>query len=216
MSETTASQILATLITSNGDSCPLWIAQAAAYINLPAYGSGIYETTAVNFFPEVTVRLPMEGTTRRGKPRLQRRRIDLAALVQAHYRNFEPIAIGVEIKVSAADLLADNKLIDYLPYVHLFYLAVPPALEDDALNKLADIPWSPVPEAANFGPIGLLIVGDNHVTIRHHPDLVKLEKRAQSDSAHPTDAHLKELYAELLLRPFKRAKKTRRTFNQFQ
>jgi hypothetical protein len=205
----TAKTVLSTLTT--GDPCPDWIRQAAAYIDPPRYG-GTYETTAVNFFPEVTVRLPVAGTTRRGKQKLQRRRFDLIGFVQTHYKNFEPVTVGVEIKVDRNDLLNDEKLTDYLPYVHLMYLGVPPDLEDDALNKLGDIPWSTIPAADSFGPIGLLIVDELDVTISHHPDLLELEKRFQPQ---PTDKHLRELYAELLLRPFKLAKKEQQLFIQF-
>lgn len=209
----TANEILVSLITNNPNSrlLPDWISQAAAYVHPPKYG-GTYETTAVNFFPEVTVRPPTEGTTRRGKPRFQRRRFDLVALVQPHYKIWEPLAIGIEIKVDVHDLMNDDKIADYLPYVHLFYLAVPSDLEEAALEKMAHLPW---------GAVGLLLVdgvkqlanGINigqGITIKLQPNL---ETHPQ-----PTDIHLKELYAELLLRPFKLAKNNkphRKLFIQF-
>lgn len=203
MPEMTAFDVLSTLTTvAPGDpgrgSSPDWVQQAACHADPPKFGGRHYQTTAVNFFPEVTVRVPAEGKTRRGKPRLQRRRFDLVALVQTHYKNFTPLAIGVEIKVSRHDLLADDKLSDYLPYVHLFYLAVPAELEGDATDKVTSL-------NRPAAPAGLLLVGEAGVTIRRHP-----EKPAQ-----PTDTHLKELYAELLLRPFKLAKKEQKLFFQF-
>lgn len=188
----TAPEILTALTT--GDPCPDWICRAAAYIDPPKFG-GLYETTAVNFFPETTVRIPAEGVTRRGQPRLQRRRFDLVALVQPHYKCFEPFAIGVEIKAGRSDLLNDQKLNTYSPYVHLFYLAVPATLKDDAIYKLA------VDQQVTAG---LLLVNNGGVAVERQATVLP-----------PTDTHLKELYAELLLRPFKLAKKERKLFIQF-
>ena len=48
------------------------------------------------------------------------RRLDVAALGR------DGAIIGVEIKVSVADLSADDKWPDYLPFCDLFYFAVPP------------------------------------------------------------------------------------------
>lgn len=73
-----------------------------------------------------------------------------------------------------------------------------------------DLPWSVVPGEDSAGPVGLLLVDKEQVTIRHHPDLCAGEHQGE-----PTDTHLKELYAELLLRPFKMFKDQRRHFIQF-
>ncbi|HYM16981.1 MAG TPA: MmcB family DNA repair protein [Micropepsaceae bacterium] len=48
------------------------------------------------------------------------RRMDVAGLGN------DGAIVGVEIKVSLADLSADDKWPDYLPYCDLFYFAVPP------------------------------------------------------------------------------------------
>src|SRR2546423_13803453 len=48
------------------------------------------------------------------------RRMDVAAV------GSDGTIMGVEIKVSIADLSADDKWPDYLPYCDLFYFAVPP------------------------------------------------------------------------------------------
>jgi hypothetical protein len=48
------------------------------------------------------------------------RRLDIAAL------SSDGTIIGVEIKVSLADLAADDKWPDYLSFCDLFYFAVPP------------------------------------------------------------------------------------------
>ena len=48
------------------------------------------------------------------------RRLDVAAL------GFDGTIIGVEIKVSVADLRADEKWPEYLSFCDLFYFAVPP------------------------------------------------------------------------------------------
>lgn len=171
---------------------PQWIERAAVLMVPPSplQGGRSYETTAVNFFPETTVRLPAEGLTRRGKPRLQRRRLDLVALVQPHYKCFEPFVVGVEVKVSKSDLFGDDKIADYLPYCHLFYLAVPSGLEEDARVKLAI-------DTAHANT-GLLVVTDS--TAANCGD-VRIAQQAKPRQ--PSDRHLRELYAELLIRPFK-------------
>jgi hypothetical protein len=48
------------------------------------------------------------------------RRLDVAAVAG------DGTVVGVEIKVSTADLSADDKWPDYLPFCDLFYFAVPP------------------------------------------------------------------------------------------
>ena len=48
------------------------------------------------------------------------RRLDVAAL------GSDGTIVGVEIKVSLADLAADGKWPDYLPFCEVFYFAVPP------------------------------------------------------------------------------------------
>jgi hypothetical protein len=55
------------------------------------------------------------------------RRLDVAAL------GADGTILGVEIKVSMADFLADGKWPDYLPFCDLFYFAVPPDLPQNAL-----------------------------------------------------------------------------------
>ena len=55
------------------------------------------------------------------------RRLDIAAL------GADGSVLGVEIKVSLADLRADDKWPDYLPYCDLFYFAVPPQFPQHTL-----------------------------------------------------------------------------------
>jgi hypothetical protein len=55
------------------------------------------------------------------------RRLDVAAL------GFDGTIIGVEIKVSLADLRADDKWPDYLCFCDLFFFAVPPEFPQHAL-----------------------------------------------------------------------------------
>lgn len=201
MPNMTARDVLVALTVGYPD-VPGWISRAAILVDppsvLPGQVARFYETTVVNFFPEVTVRLPVKGLTRRGKPRRQRRRLDLVALVQPHYKCFEPFVAGVEIKVDQHDLEGDTKLPDYLDYCHLFYLAVPRCLEHEALAVVATLQ----PGAYYAGL--LLIEDDGYVTAAIPPEPFQ-----------PSDRCLKELYAELLIRPFKLAKKDRKTFVQF-
>ena len=55
------------------------------------------------------------------------RRLDIAALAP------DGSIIGVEIKVSLADLRADEKWPDYVAYCDLFFFAVPPEFPQEAL-----------------------------------------------------------------------------------
>jgi hypothetical protein len=55
------------------------------------------------------------------------RRLDIAAL------GADGTVLGVEIKVSLADLRADDKWPDYLPYCDFFYFAVPPLFPHEHL-----------------------------------------------------------------------------------
>lgn len=189
-----ASDIVATLI-GEGNRCPAWVELAAMMVTPPRVNSGPYETTAVNFYPEVTIREPSEGLTRRGKPRLQRRRMDLVAVVQPHYKEWQPFVIGVEVKVSAHDLAGDAKISAYLDYCHIFYLAVP--------VHLAELARAKITTPALTG-CGLLAIRDSGV----------IELGQTPTQRHPTTRALAELYAELLIRPFKLAGKDCKVFVQ--
>ncbi len=193
----TADDIIIALTPSG--PVPAWVQQAALLMHPNEYNK-IYETTAVNFFPETTVRRPQDGRTRRGRARFQRRRMDLVALVQPHYKQWNPVVIGVEIKVSEADLAGDNKLYDYLHYCHLFYLAVPHHLYVTALAKIES--------NAALECAGLLLVDP-------HPEPEKIVEARRPAPIIPDPADLAGLYAELLLRPFKKAKKTCKNFYEF-
>ncbi len=178
----TADQIIKTLTLRPN---PAWIQQAALIVYPSKYGA-VYKTTAANFFTEVTVRIEAQKKakrTGRAYSGLQRRRIDLVALVQAHYKKYSPLTIGVEIKVSKSDLLNDHKIEAYLPFCDLFYLATPVELKEDALVKLDN-------EA--LVEVGLMLVSNDNVIVQRKPGLM-----------HPGDTHLKEIYAELLIKPLK-------------
>jgi len=57
------------------------------------------------------------------------RRLDIAALAG------DGTVLGIEIKVSVADLRADDKWPDYLPHCDLFYFAVPPPFPRELLPE---------------------------------------------------------------------------------
>lgn len=87
---------------------------------------------------EVTVRIPSELKTRFDKPKPQRRRIDVVALVKPHYKAWgnELFSVGFEIKVSESDLKCDKKYTDYLGYSDYFLFAVPTGLVSAAKHKI--------------------------------------------------------------------------------
>jgi hypothetical protein len=85
-----------------------------------------YDSTDFRLFPEVTVRI------QQGK-KLQRRRMDAVAVIRVNSHRYRPILAGIEVKVTASDLMNDKKVVEYLPYVDTFYLAVPAELVDVAI-----------------------------------------------------------------------------------
>lgn len=195
----TANDIITALtvpLAPSGWTVPGWVARAATVVhprrrNSRLYTSsmGYYQTTRVKFFTEVTVRVNTIKTARRSGKQyrgLQRRRIDLVALIQANKFNYKPIIAGVEIKVNEYDLANDDKMTDYLPYCNLFYLACPAELQEAAIMKRLVI---------GSENVGLLLAFPDHVE-HVHPE-----------PNTPSDTHLKEIYAELLVRPFRLAGK---------
>lgn len=162
-----------------------WIKQAALNFR-PNKKGRPYDTATSMFFREVTVRIPATKINKRtGKSyqSLQRRRIDLVALIKPNYRAYELLVCGIEIKVDKHDLLNDTKMDQYTPYCHFSYLAVPLYLEKEALH----IPF------VNNGFYGVIVVDtDQTIAAIIHPRLVT-----------PTDQHLKEMYSELLVKQFK-------------
>jgi hypothetical protein len=172
--------------------CQAWCRQAALIAHPRPekwQHNGFYDTTRTSFYHEVTVRLPEDGLTRRGKPRFQRRRLDLVALILPHYKTWRPVLAGVEIKVGESDLMNDTKLTDYLAYVDLFYLAVPGQLINAALGK---IEGSPALATAGLLEVGPQDTGPGYVQQVRCPTLTR-----------PELPQLAEIYAELLIKPLK-------------
>lgn len=64
----------------------------------------------------------------------------------------EMVLRGVEIKISKGDLLRDGKMSEYTNFCDYFYIAIPPALKDDALSIMPD-EW------------GLLLIEDDNITV---------------------------------------------------
>jgi len=186
----TANNIITALspaLTKPVIQCPFWVKQAAtlAYPPNPKYGRTQHKTTAATFHPELCIRIPNRKTNRFGKPKPQNRYVDLLALVQAHYKITDPLIIGVEIKVAKSDLMNDKKIKDYLPYCHLFYLAVPHWMETLAYQKL---------KQDKLTTVGLLLIDTaQNVTVAKLPTLTTV-----------TMVHQKEVCTELLFRPIKR------------
>ncbi len=188
----TASEIINALKQKQpGLNCPQWVRESAYIFRRNKYGK-LYETTRAAFYTEVTVRVPAVKTAKRSGlsyQTLQRRRLDLVALVLPNYRAYEPLVVGVEIKVAEHDLLNDHKMTDYLNYAHLFYLAVPKGLLDVAQYKLDN--------TLALANAGVLTVDDaGLVTVKQAPALKPMP---------PKDAHLREIFAEMLIKPFKQS-----------
>lgn len=98
---------------------------------------------------EVTIRVPNLEKTRFGKPKPQRRRFDLIAVVKPFYSAYgnDIFTVGIEIKVSKNDLDNDNKYLDYLGYTNYFFFAVPTELVPNALEKTQSNPLIGVVDA---------------------------------------------------------------------
>lgn len=198
MPKMTAQDIINRLTHSQDQAAPGWIRQLALEVRpSKRHPTRYYDTTRVNFFPEVTVRIATDELTRRGHPKPQRRRIDLLAIVQANYKAWQPFTIGVEIKVDPYDLARDTKIEQYFEFCHYFFLAVPLDLTDAAQQRIKE----------DKPGCGLLVVepDTNLLFIKNPP----LKRR-------PTNASLAALYAELLIRPFRLAGKEQTIFFNYQ
>lgn len=178
---TTANDMLGALTAGNP---PYWISQTALHARPNKYGQ-LYQSTRAAFYPEVTVRIPTNNKTKRGYAKPQRRRIDLVALSRINYRAWQPLVIGVEIKVTEHDLCSDTKIPDYLPYCDYFYLAVPAEMKAVADARIdADLPG-----------LGLLLLFSGP-TIR----LVRYPTRTDVLAADRAN-----IFAELLMHQFTRS-----------
>lgn len=172
---------------------PYWWKEAALLIYPRKRGkNGHYETTQSRVYTEVTVRVATVKTAKRTGRQydgLQRRRIDLVAVIQANKYKWQPIIAGVEVKVAEHDLMNDNKMADYLPYCDLFYIAVPPCLIDLAHEKALQV----------NSRIGVMLIDP---TKKCYPFQQVHVERIPIPMG-PDDTHLKEIYAELLIKPFR-------------
>jgi len=111
------------------------------------------------------------------------RRIDVVSIVREFHEGPLPTVIGVEIKADVNDLLRDEKLTEYMPFCHYFYLAFP--------NETAFIEAA---KAVTTQKIGLLCVTNEIVDGRYQ--VVMLRKARRSQKSHP--ALMGELYAKCL------------------
>lgn len=163
---------------------PEWVQKTALHVRPNKYGTP-YKSTQAAFYREVTVRIPTGLTTRRGYPDFQRRRLDMVAFLRVNRRAWTPVLVGIEIKVSEYDLFNDAKLTNYFPYCDLFYLAVPAALQEQAVKRIkGDLP-----------DCGLILVYANHIA--------RIAKLAPVVT--PDQALRAELLGELLMHQFTRS-----------
>lgn len=110
------------------------------------------------------------------------RRIDAVIIVRQFHECPLPTIIGVEIKAGVNDLLRDEKLTEYIPFCHYFYLALP---NDTAFIEAA--------KAVTTQQIGLLCITDEVIDGRYQ---VVMLRKARSRKPHP--ALMGELYAKCL------------------
>lgn len=92
-----------------------------------------YDTTDHKLFREVTIRKPTGAKNRWGEDALKRYRLDAVAVIRINAHRYNPIIVGIEVKVDKHDLRHDAKMQEYLDYVDCFYLVTPRTL---AVEKL--------------------------------------------------------------------------------
>lgn len=90
------------------------------------------------FFEEVSIREDSTGKTRLDLDYRPHYRFDCIFFIEPGYRALnqrQVYTVGVELKNSKADLMADDKMDHYIGYTDFFFLGVPTELIPDAINR---------------------------------------------------------------------------------
>ena len=92
-------------------------------------------------FEEVSIREDATGKTRLDLDYRPHYRFDCVFFIEPGYRALnqrQVYTVGIELKGSKADLMADDKIEHYLDYTDFFFIGVPSELVSDAINKVLD------------------------------------------------------------------------------
>lgn len=93
-------------------------------------------------FEELTVRYETGGKTKRGLEKQDHYRFDAVLFIQPGYSALNQrqcFTVGIELKGSKADLVADKKMRHYLGWTDLFFIGVPAELTEDAIRKAEEV-----------------------------------------------------------------------------
>ena len=93
-------------------------------------------------FEELTVRHETGEKTKRGLEKQDHYRFDAVLFIQPGYRALNQnqcFTVGIELKGSKADLVADKKMRHYLGWTDLFFIGVPAELTEDAIRKAEEV-----------------------------------------------------------------------------
>ena len=99
---------------------------------------------AINYriFEELTVRYETGEKTRRGLDRQDHYRFDAVLFIQPGFRALNQnqcFTVGIELKNSKADLVADKKMGKYIGWTDFFFIGVPAELTEDAIRKAEEV-----------------------------------------------------------------------------
>ena len=122
------------------------------------YGS--YDFINYRMFEEVTVREYTGRLTKYNEPDPDHYRFDCIIFVEpnrAALNKKQVYTVGIELKNSKADLMADDKMEHYIGYTDFFFIGVPAELVEDAINRACDNEF-----------IGVFCVDDGKIYLMPH------------------------------------------------
>ena len=93
-------------------------------------------------FEELTVRYETGEKTRLGLDKQEHNRFDAVFFIQPGYRALNQnqcFTVGIELKNSKADLVADKKMNKYIGWTDFFFIGVPADLTEDAIKKAEEV-----------------------------------------------------------------------------
>lgn len=145
-----------------------------------------YDTTDHKLFREVTIRKPTGAKNRWGEDALKRYRLDAVAVIRINAHRYNPIIVGIEVKVDKHDLRNDAKMQEYLDYVDCFYLVTPRTLAVEKFDYRMNHPQK--------DHIGDLIVEAGQVELHQIAEPLTPNASARQELA--TELLMKDLWKE--------------------